>query len=354
MNTLRKRRLAFTLIELLVVIAIIAVLIGLLLPAVQKVREAAGRVQSMNNLHQISLATADFHDVFHSLPDAFGASVLHPTTSGCWSYRLLPFVEQDNIYQNSYGPYGWLDVAKYNWSHTYNGETKSGSYTGGGFTRDISGTNEYQALRTPDQMLKVFFSPLDYSYNPSSNPSPTSYLANADVIDVLMTMPQITDGSSQTMFYAEGISLCHNTSTHSYTIGGNSFYTQSSSIVYSRAWNYDLNALRTVSNSVDIIDYTPKPFRYSDTFTETGTDRQPGFYYTSGTYDATSGQTLPFQVMPRGTTSCDYQSAQALTSAGVLVAMGDGSTRLVSTGVSLRTWQAAGSPNAGDILGNDW
>jgi prepilin-type N-terminal cleavage/methylation domain-containing protein len=104
------RRRAFTLIEFLVVLAIIAILIGLLLPANRKVREAAARVQCANNLKQIGLAAHNYHDSHHYLPPAtLPHPDLPPERRLSWMVALLPYVEADNLYSRLKRDRAWDD-----------------------------------------------------------------------------------------------------------------------------------------------------------------------------------------------------------------------------------------------------
>jgi prepilin-type N-terminal cleavage/methylation domain-containing protein len=277
----------FTLIELLVVIAIIAILIGLLLPAVQKVRESAARAQSANNVKQLVLACHNYESAQRSLPSAYNFGSYPPSNGGIFGslfFAILPFVEEDNRFKQSYTPY-----STFNWSN---------------YPPTPITIQAYQASNTSGR-IKLFVSPADPSDNGSLS-SPLSYLNNAGVFFQGMRLEKITDGTSNTIFFAETYTNCQ----YYYNAG-----TWTGSYPVIRQWNDQYGGYSTLNWA----------WQVNPTFQVRPTPKQ---------CDASYPTQTPFQVLVTG--------------------LGDGSVKMLNPSISNNTWNAALSPQQGETLGNDW
>jgi prepilin-type N-terminal cleavage/methylation domain-containing protein len=314
----------FTLIELLVVIAIIGILIALLLPAVQKVRETADRVICTNSLKQIGLATHNCHDTNAVLPPLCVNSAGNPGANQSTSvlvvagpYKgavgftvfdwLLPFVEQDNLYR----------AAKLN-------------------------VNTQVAPERPPGFRELFQQPVR-AYRCPAEPHPLgpegdgmgsthtgsahvwaigNYAANylvfgdttAHTTEGAARLPSsIPDGLSNTIFFTERYGTCGST--------GN----PDAASTYGNLWSD--------SNTV----WRPQ-------FCMNGPTPPTGMY---------PGCFL-FQVAPDWVNRCDTRKAQSPHRTGINVGLGDGSVRFLSASISEATWQHACDPTDGNPLGVDW
>ena len=318
LTTARKR--GFTLIELLVVIAIIAVLIGLLLPAVQKVREAANRIKCANNLKQLGLAAHHYHDVHKHLPPVIGYYLPAREAFGTYFFHLLPHLEQDNLYHRALGsvPFPPPD---------------------GPTVVHFPGNNNVYS-----QPVKTFLCPSDPSVGPDGvvtiNSFPfgaSSYAPNAMVISERPGGPQgkaripadIQDGTSNTILHAEKYARCSSmVMAPAFRDGGT-------------AWAY--------SGAVPFPWQPPPMSPPRPGFT-------PGFairaFAAHGAPDAT-GERSRFQVQPREG-NCDPTRASTAHAGGILVGLADGSVRTLAPTMSGKTWWAAVTPAGGEVLGPDW
>ena len=185
------RRAAFTLIELLVVIAIIAILIGLLLPAVQKVREAAARTKCANNLKQIGLAFQSYHDAQKFLPTAGsdGGVGDNPAVNRLdfgWTYEILPYIEQDSLQRQTN-----VSLIRATPLSVYGCPTRGGPRVeGGSAMSDYAGNGGTNPNATPAFNCT---GPVVVSRNRSSTAT----------FPGVLTFAHINDGLSNTLFVAE-------------------------------------------------------------------------------------------------------------------------------------------------------
>jgi len=309
---LTRRRLGFTLIELLVVIAIIAILIALLVPAVQKVRSAAARTQSLNNVKQIALAVHAYHDVNKKVPPM--ADVVKPGANyASVYYFILPYIDQGPLYT-------------------------AGQANGGVW--ELSPNN------VGSKKIPVFMSPRDPSgpiepwrESNGGNWEACNYAVNHAIFGVPcgsntisnLTLIRISDGTSNTVGFAEQYAKCGlgEPDTTSAPSPNNYFHKL---WAYRAPWRWERGP-------------------YFDTrLMSSGMAGTSQADYSACTCIATSTAAVP-QNAPTAA-ACNPYFVQAMDSGGCVVGFMDGTARLVSTSISGTVWVRAIWPSDGLPVGD--
>jgi prepilin-type N-terminal cleavage/methylation domain-containing protein/prepilin-type processing-associated H-X9-DG protein len=313
----RHGRRGFTLIELLVVIAIIAVLIGLLLPAVQSAREAARRAQCVNNLKQIGLAMQHYADSLGSLP---GSYLVYPTTNFSALSHALPFMERTTLFNALNFTLLYSDVANSTVSMT---------------------------------LVDTFVCPSDQPNPMPARGAQTNYMANMGswIVWQAATGPNanlappngvfygnsatkfsnITDGTSNTTFFSERV----------LADGSNAIVSPIADVFFSPAGPTTVDDAVRICRAVDINDLS---------------NQFPLFMGAPWV----NGQHVFQHVTPPNTRSCGFfvflraiMPPSSRHPGGVNAAFGDGSVRYVKDSINVSTWRALGTPAGGEIISSD-
>ncbi len=301
---MRKVRHGFTLIELLVVIAIIAILIGLLLPAVQKVREAAARSQCSNNLKQLGLAFHNYNDSQNRLPPATGPS---GCCWGTWQVPILPFIEQDNVFK--------LYV---NWG----GNDSTGPrYSGAPNTTNVC-NKRFKVLTCPSDIPNTPFGGLT-NHNYAVNIGNTGNAQQASLNGIVFggapflnsgkstSIQTISDGTSNTLLAAEVL----------------------------QGQGSDLRGFTWWGDAAGFTAYLPP------------NSTSPDVIYTTGYCNNQPNAGLPCTGVPTSTAP-SMMAARSRHSGGVQVLFGDGGVRLVPNSINLAIWRALATSMGGEANTN--
>lgn len=338
----RSLRNAFTLIELLVVIAIIAILIGLLLPAVQKVRGAAARIQCANNLKQIGLAAHSYMDTFNGLPAngnyQFNGSAVTATNAWSGISRLLPQIEQENLFR---------DI---NFSTSYNMQPAISSKRVKTYLCP-SETNDRGYGTDPVYGNKHW--PLNYALNQGTWAVMTAKSKGMQLGDGAFgpnrgyRPSDFTDGMSNTLAASEVKAM------NARLNGANN------STVYSVLPTPPSSPAELLS-TFSFATFNPNAFTHVEWvdgkvhetgFTTVFTPNTNVVYSTGGsTYDVDAVLATESNL---GDTLAAVTS-RSFHTGGVNALLMDGSVRFINNSISLFTWRALGTRSGGEVIGGDW